>query len=55
MCDGLHRLRASCGFVGAARLDAAARALHETPDSPRRLQCFIEAADATATRSPGTF
>lgn len=55
MCDGLHRLRASCGFVGAARLDAAARALHETPDSPRHLQCFIEAADATATRSPGTF
>lgn len=28
--DALHRLRASCGFVGAARLDAAVRTLQES-------------------------
>lgn len=50
--DALHRLRASCGFVGAARLDAAARALREDPGSAGRLQAFIEAAEATATEPP---
>ena len=48
--DGLHRLRASCGFVGAARLDAAARALRDAPDSARHLQSFIDAANATASQ-----
>lgn len=47
--DVLHRLRASCGFVGAARLDAAARALRDAPDSPRRLRAFLDAAEATAS------
>lgn len=50
--DALHRLRASCGFVGAARLDAAARALREDPGSATLLQAFGEAADATATEPP---
>ena len=47
MGESLHRLRASCGFVGAARLDAAARALRDAPDSAGRLQSFIDAANAT--------
>lgn len=41
----LHRLQASCGFVGAARLGAAARQLHQQPDAlqPRReLSAAIE-------------
>lgn len=29
----LHRLQASCGFVGAARLARAVRQLHQTPES----------------------
>jgi len=29
----LHRLQASCGFVGAARLGRAVRQLHHSPDS----------------------
>jgi CheY-like chemotaxis protein/HPt (histidine-containing phosphotransfer) domain-containing protein len=40
----LHRLRASCGFVGAARLGAAAQALHEDNRSVERLQGFDAAA-----------
>lgn len=46
--DALHRLRASCGFVGAARLDAAGRALREAPGCAARLQAFLEAVDETA-------
>jgi len=38
----LHRLRAGCGFVGAARLGHAARALHEQPDSIATLQQLLE-------------
>lgn len=41
----LHRLRASCGFVGARRLDAAATALHAHPDNPQALQTFLECAE----------
>jgi HPt (histidine-containing phosphotransfer) domain-containing protein len=29
----LHRLQASCGFVGAARLGRAVRQLHHMPES----------------------
>lgn len=50
--DALHRLRASCGFVGAARLDAAGRALRDAPACQDRLREFIEAADATARQAP---
>lgn len=40
----LHRLRASCGFVGAARLDAAVRALESDPHCALAQQRFDEAA-----------
>ena len=40
----LHRLRASCGFVGAARLGAALRGLEAEPRSGIALQRFDEAA-----------
>lgn len=46
----LHRLRASCGFVGAARLGEAARALHLNADSPALLARFDEAASDTLAR-----
>ena len=39
----LHRLRASCGFVGAAQLGAAAQALHQDGRSAERL-CNFDAA-----------
>lgn len=42
----LHRLRASCGFVGAAQLGAAAQALGQDMDSPQRLHAFDAAARA---------
>ena len=40
----LHRLRASCGFVGAARLGAVVRMLEAEPRSGIALQRFDEAA-----------
>jgi HPt (histidine-containing phosphotransfer) domain-containing protein len=40
----LHRLRASCGFVGAARLQQAVQALDEDDRSHERLQEFTLAA-----------
>lgn len=43
----LHRLRASCGFVGAARLDAASSMLREAPLSEVALQAFLDAAQDT--------
>ncbi|MFC7301633.1 response regulator [Cognatiluteimonas weifangensis] len=52
----LHRLRASCGFVGAARLGAAVQALQAAPHSDAARRRFEEAADdllaaaATAAR-----
>ena len=53
----LHRLRASCGFVGAARLGAAVQALQRAPSSPLLLSAFEDAAQDTlsqpyATQSP---
>ncbi len=43
----LHKLRASCGFVGATRLGDAARALHQHPDSPALLARFDQTAAGT--------
>lgn len=40
----LHRLRASCGFVGAARLAQAVRGLQAQPRSAEALQRFDAAA-----------
>lgn len=42
--DVLHRLRASCGFVGAARLGQAAMALERAAASPDALASFDAAA-----------
>ncbi len=42
----LHRLQASCGFVGAAQLGTTARQLHATPDSSAVLQDFTRAVAA---------
>jgi CheY-like chemotaxis protein len=47
----LHKLRASCGFVGAARLDAAVRALHAAPLSSVALGNFNEALQDTLSSS----
>jgi DNA-binding response OmpR family regulator len=47
----LHRLRASCGFVGAARLDAAARVLQES-NSEAALQGVLDALRDTLAQSP---
>ena len=44
MRSTLHRLRASCGLVGAARLDAAVRTLESNPQCASALQRFDEAA-----------
>ncbi|MGX5730155.1 response regulator [Pseudoxanthomonas beigongshangi] len=41
----LHKLRASCGFVGASRLGAAARQLQQAPASLEALMNFRAAAD----------
>ncbi|WP_027069455.1 response regulator [Novilysobacter defluvii] len=41
----LHKLRASCGFVGAPRLDAAVRALQQEIGSPDALRSFEAAVD----------
>ena len=43
----LHKLYAGCGFVGAARLEHAARALGDWPDAPEALEAFDAAAQAT--------
>lgn len=51
--DQLHRLRASCGFVGAARLEAAVRQLQASAD-PAVLQAFLDAAADTLEQAPGT-
>lgn len=50
----LHKLRASCGFVGAARLGEAARALHQQADSPALLARFDEAAADTLDTAAAT-
>lgn len=42
----LHRLCASCGFVGAVRLEAAVWALRRAPGSAEALRRFVEAIEA---------
>lgn len=42
----LHRLQASCGFVGALKLARAVRQLHNTPSSPTARRCFDGAVSA---------
>ena len=42
----LHRLAASCGFVGADRLRDAVRHLMASPSDPAAMQAFADAADA---------
>ncbi|MDH5824469.1 response regulator [Luteimonas sp. RD2P54] len=44
----LHRLRAGCGFVGAAGLRAAATRLHDAPGSEAALQEFVGILERTA-------
>jgi len=51
----LHRLKASCGFVGSQRLLDAVRALSDAPDDPRRAERFqaeVAAALAGAQSRP---
>lgn len=48
----LHRLQASCGFVGAARLAAAVDVLRDAPDSPAALAQFEGAAQDTLSSEP---
>jgi CheY-like chemotaxis protein len=43
----LHKLQASCGFVGAARLGDAVRTLHAMPDSARTIAQFEGALQDT--------
>lgn len=52
----LHRLRASCGFVGAARMGAAVRALemHRDEDALHRFEATVDATLAAAAgHQPG--
>lgn len=48
----LHRLQASCGFVGAARLAAAVDVLRDAPNSPAALAQFEGAAQDTLSSDP---
>lgn len=50
----LHRLRASCALVGAARLDAAVRALQSQPDSEQARAAFDSAAAAALAQPPAS-
>jgi len=43
----VHKLRAACGFVGAARLGLAVEALEGNPLDPLALRVFDQAADDT--------
>lgn len=45
----LHRLAASCGFVGADRLGDAVRGLHADPRNADAMQAFLAAVDALIT------
>jgi CheY-like chemotaxis protein len=51
--DVLHRLRASCGFVGAAALGAAVRALQADPGSLEALRRFGACVDAVLALAGG--
>lgn len=51
--DVLHRLRASCGFAGAAALGAAVRALQADPGSLDALRRFGACVDAVLALAGG--
>ncbi|GAB3365356.1 response regulator [Lysobacter rhizosphaerae] len=51
--DELHRLRASCGFVGATRLRQAVQTLGSDDRSQAGLQAFTTAAQALMDAPPG--
>ena len=46
----LHRLRASCAFVGACRLEQAVRGLQDSPDAAA-LQAFLHTAEGTLSQA----
>lgn len=48
----LHRLRASCGFVGAAKLGTVVKLLQGDPSSRVLMETFQEAAQETLNRPP---
>lgn len=50
--SALHKLRASAGFVGAARLDQAVRTLQGRPEDRSALQRFVETTDQTFAHAP---
>ena len=50
----LHRLRASCGFVGAAHMALAVIALQDTPLCAQALARFLQAAQDTLSSAPVT-
>jgi HPt (histidine-containing phosphotransfer) domain-containing protein len=52
MAACLHRLAASCAFVGAARLARCVDRLRDTPDCPRALEdvtCAMRALEASGS------
>lgn len=49
----LHKLQASCGFVGAARLGAATRDLQDTPDAENAVAQFEGALQDTLASLSG--
>ena len=48
----LHRLKASCGFVGAAALRERVDALHAAPSDPARMRAFAAMVDAMLDAAP---
>ena len=50
--DELHKLRASCGFVGAARLASAAATLRAAAIDPDTLAQFDHAVEDTLATPP---
>lgn len=51
--DQLHRLRASCAFVGACKLEGAVRDLQDAMDDAA-LQAFVHTAEETLARKPAS-
>lgn len=49
----LHKLRAACGFVGAASLADAVEALQHMPDQPQSLERFARAVGETLAAAGG--
>jgi DNA-binding response OmpR family regulator len=51
----LHKLKASCGFVGAHRLLAAVRALSDRPLDPEAMRCFGRCVDSQLSENAPEF